>query len=48
MRKPWVRNRSTALWGGVACYVVGSLLLWDAFENRGRPRPFITKLLPGS
>lgn len=47
-RKPVVRDRDAALWGGVLAIVVGSYLLYDAFEARGRPRPFVTKLLPGA
>ncbi len=45
--RPWVADRQTALWGGVLAYVVGSLLLYDAYENRGKSRPFAAKLLPG-
>jgi hypothetical protein len=47
-RKPYFRNRRTALYLGVAAYVAGSMLLWDAYENRGRQRPYVTKLLPGA
>ncbi len=46
-RRPWIADRRTALYGGMAAYVIGSLLLWDAYENRGKPRPFATKFLPG-
>lgn len=46
-KRPVVKDRKTALWLGVAAYVAGSLLLYDAFENRGKPRPFVTKFLPG-
>ena len=38
-------KRGAAL--GVACYLLGSLLLWDAYEHRGRARPFMTRWLPG-
>jgi hypothetical protein len=27
--------------------LLGALALYDAYENRGRRRPFATKLLPG-
>lgn len=47
-RKPVVRDRHLALYGGIAALVVGSLLLHDAFEARGRSRPWVTKLLPGA
>lgn len=46
-KRPVVANRKTALYTGVAFYVAGSLLLWDAYEGRGKGRPFWTKLLPG-
>ena len=45
-RRPWVANRKLAQWGGYAAITVGALLLWDAYENRGRQRPFASKLLP--
>ncbi len=45
-RRPWVPNRAVALWGGVAAYVLGSVLLYDAWENRGGQRPFWARLLP--
>jgi hypothetical protein len=46
-KKPIIRNRQTALYGGIACILLGSVLLYDAYENRGVSRPFMTKLLPG-
>jgi len=48
MARPYVKDRRTALYLGVGCYVAGSLLLWDAFERRGKGRPFWTKFLPGA
>jgi hypothetical protein len=45
--KPVVKDRRIALWGGVAAIVLGSALLYDAYENRDRKRPFVAKLLPG-
>jgi hypothetical protein len=47
-RQPVVRDRDVALWGGMLAIVVGSYLLYDAYEARGRTRPFLTKLLPGA
>lgn len=44
----WVRNRRVAVWGGIAAIVAGALLLHDAYEHRGRSRPFGLKLLPGA
>lgn len=46
--KPYIKDRRLALYTGLAAYVVGSMLLWDAYENRGKRRPFATKLLPGA
>lgn len=43
-----VRDRNRAVMLGVAAYVVGSVLLWDAYEHRDRSKPFWTKLLPGA
>lgn len=44
---PWIRDRKVAQYGGYAFVTIGALMLYDAFENRGRKRPFATKLLPG-
>lgn len=46
--RPIVRDRDAALWGGILALCVGSFLLYDAYEARGRSRPFLTKLLPGA
>lgn len=45
-RRPWVRDRRLALWGGVLLLSLGSALLYDAYEGRGRQRPFVTRFLP--
>jgi hypothetical protein len=42
--RPLLANRDTALYLGLAAWGIGTLLLWDAWENRGRPRPFAFKL----
>lgn len=47
MRKPVIPNRQYALLIGYGGVIVGALALWDAYEQRGRKRPFLTKLLPG-
>ena len=39
---------TTATWLGVACYVLGSYLLFDAYDKRGRNKPWAFKLLPGT
>lgn len=46
-KRPVVRNRNTALWGGIALLIAGSWLLYDAYEGRGRQRPFAVRFLPG-
>ena len=46
-RKPWIRRRETALWLGYGGILIGALALYDAYENRGRQRPVVTKFLPG-
>jgi len=51
-RQPWrpgiIPDRRTALVGGYALITLGSMLLWDAYEARGKARPFLTKFLPGA
>ena len=42
--RPWIQSRETALWLGIACWIAGTVLLRDAFEARGRPRPKAFKL----
>lgn len=46
--KPIVRDRRTAVLLGVAAVTLGSLLLHDAYERRGRGRPWALRLLPGA
>ena len=46
--RPLVADRRTALLAGSAFVVIGSALLYDAFERRGHPRPWIMRLLPGA
>jgi hypothetical protein len=46
-RQPVIRDVRTAQLLGVACVVAGSFLLYDAYEARGRSKPWIAKLLPG-
>jgi hypothetical protein len=45
--RPLVADRRTALILGSVFVVVGSALLYDAFERRGHPRPWVVRLLPG-
>lgn len=45
-RKPLIPNRDTAILVGVATYLLGVALLWDAYEHRGKSRPFWQRFLP--
>lgn len=45
---PLVADRHLALWGGIASLCLGSYLIYDAYEGRGRSRPWITRFLPGA
>jgi hypothetical protein len=47
-RGPVIPDRRAALLIGYGGIVVGALALWDAYELRGRRRPFLTKFLPGA
>lgn len=47
-RGTFFRSRTTALLVGYGGIVVGACALWDAYERRGRRRPFATKFLPGA
>ena len=47
IRGPVIRDRRTAQLAGVVLVCAGSYLLYDAYEARGRTRPFAFKLLPG-
>lgn len=42
-----VRDPNLAKWGGYAAVALGSWLLWQAYEARGRTRPWAAKFLPG-
>lgn len=41
-------DRRHALYGGIAAAVVASFLLHDAYERRGKDRPWLLKWLPGA
>lgn len=47
MSRPVVPDRRTALLGGIALITLGAWLLYDAYEARGRSRPFAMRFLPG-
>jgi hypothetical protein len=42
-----IPDRRTAQLAGVCFVCLGAWLLYDAYEARGRTRPFALKLLPG-
>jgi hypothetical protein len=46
-RGPVIPDRRAALLLGYGGILVGALALWDAYELRGKRRPFLVKLLPG-
>lgn len=46
-RHAYIRDRNLALIIGYGGIILGALSLYDAYENRGKKRPFATKLLPG-
>jgi len=46
-RKPLVADRRTALVLGLAAYALGTLMLWDAYEHRGKDRPFLFRFVSG-
>lgn len=46
-RSPVVPDRQLAVLGGVASICLGAWLLYDAYDARGRQRPFLMRFLPG-
>lgn len=46
-RSPVVPDRQMAVLGGVVFMCVGAFLLHDAYDARGRSRPFVMRFLPG-
>jgi hypothetical protein len=45
-RKTWIRSRRAALWLGYGGLLIGAIAMYDAYENRGRQRPFLSRALP--
>lgn len=43
-----VLSRNSALILGYGGIILGAMCLWDAYERRGKTRPFLTKFLPGA
>lgn len=46
-RRPIIKDQRTALVIGYGGILLGAYALWEAYEGRGRRRPFMTKFLPG-
>ena len=47
MSRPVVPDRRAAQLAGLAFVGLGAWLLYDAYEARGRTRPFVMRFLPG-
>jgi hypothetical protein len=47
VNRPVIRDQRAAQFTGVILVCVGAYLLYDAYEARGRTRPFAMRLLPG-
>lgn len=45
-RTPMIKNRRYALLLGYGGVILGAVALYDAYEKRGKERPFITRFLP--
>lgn len=45
--RPYVADRQTALVLGFGAYLLGSFLIWDAYEHRGKSRPFWHRITGG-
>lgn len=39
-RKPWIRDKRAAVLLGLALFVAGVVVLWDAYERRGGRAPW--------
>lgn len=46
MKRPRIRNRRAAMVLGYGGVIVGSWALWEAYERRGKTRPFWAKFVP--
>jgi hypothetical protein len=47
MKRPrQLADRRVELGAGIVLFALSTWLIWDAYEGRGRPRPFLAKLLP--
>lgn len=46
-RRPLLANRDAALYLGIAAWLAGTVLLWDAWEHRGHRRPWPFRIASG-
>lgn len=45
-RKHLIKDRSMELGVGIGLFAIASWLIYDAYEGRGRQRPFLARILP--
>ena len=43
--RPLVHNRDLAVYGGALLWLAGTVLLWDAYNNRGRSKPLALRIV---
>ncbi|MDO8107154.1 hypothetical protein Q6348_08085 [Isoptericola sp. b441] len=48
MRRHPIRSQQVTVVAATAMLFAGSWLLWDAYERRGRFRPWFTRMIPGA
>jgi hypothetical protein len=44
---PRIHDRRTEILVAASCLAMGSWLMWDAYDGRGKRRPWALSLLPG-
>lgn len=46
-RRPWIKNPTAAVLIGLLVFIIGAVILYDAYERRGRrPPPILRPFLP--
>lgn len=45
-RSPLVKDRGVELALGIGTFMLATWLIYDAYEGRGRKRPFLARFLP--
>jgi hypothetical protein len=46
--RPFLADRRASLLGGLVLVTAGAFLLRDAYERRGKSRPWLLRLVPGA